>query len=156
MIKIVPYNKLHQSDIDEMMNEIASEFDEQIFPKPTNETPITPDRYWVALNNKKVIGTVGVIVIKKEFGVLKKMMLKKTFRGKGLGISKLLLETVINWCEQNDIPKIYLGTMNQFKAAQVFYKKNGFNRISENELPSNFLNNPLDKVFFEQNLNNLN
>lgn len=152
MIKITPYKNVHQSDINEMMNEIVSEFDEHIFAKPTNEKQISPDGYWVALNGKKVIGTVAVIAIKNEFGVLKKMMLKKKFRGKGIGISKLLLETAINWCEQNDIPKIYLGTMNQFRAAQMFYKKNGFKRISENELPNNFIKNPLDEVFFEQNL----
>ena len=152
MIEIAPYEKAHQRDVDEIMNEIASEFDEQIFAKQTNETRTVLDRYWVALNNKKVIGTVGVIVIENKFGILKKMMLQKSFRGKEFGVSTLLMETVINWCKQNDIPKIYIGTMNQFKAAQLFYKKNGFKRIPEKELPNNFINNSLDKVFFEQNL----
>jgi len=156
MIKIVPYKNVYQNDIDTMMNEIAAEFDTQIFSKPTNETPIVPNNYWVAIHNEKVIGTVGIMVIKNRVGILKKMMLKKSFRGKELGISKLLLETVIHWCEQNDISKIYLGTMDQFKAAQLFYRKNGFKRISQNELPKDFLKNPLDTVFFEYDLNELN
>ena len=46
--------------------------------------------------------------------------------------------------------------MNQFIAAQSFYRKNGFKQIPESELPKNFLNNPLDKVFFVQDLNNQN
>lgn len=50
------------------------------------------------------------------------MMLKKEFRGKEFGISKILLETVIKWCEENRISKLYLGTMKQFKTAQSFYK----------------------------------
>lgn len=80
------------------------------------------------------------------------MMLKKEFRGKELAISKTLLETVISWCEKAGISKLYLGSMNQFKAAQSFYKKNGFKQIPENGLPNNFLKNPLDKVLFVQNL----
>jgi len=156
MLKIVPYENAHQNGIDIMMNEIASEFDTQIVAKPSNETPIVPNNYWVAVHNEKVIGTVGVMVIKNGVGILKKMMLKKSFRGKELGISKLLLETVIHWCEQNDISKIYLGTMDQFKVAQLFYEKNGFKRISKSALPKEFLKNPLDTVFFEYDLNELN
>ena len=81
------------------------------------------------------------------------MMLKKEYRGKSLGVSKSLLETAINWCKDNHIPKIYLGTMTQFKAAQLFYSNNGFVRISEEQLPKSFLNNPLDTVFFVRELN---
>ena len=84
------------------------------------------------------------------------MMLKKEFHGKGLGISKTLLETVTEWCKKNQISKLYLRTMNQFKAGQSFYKKNGFKQISKNELPNNFLNNHLDKVFFVQTLDEQN
>jgi len=153
MTKIVAYKDVYQKGINKMMNEIALEFGAEIFPKPTNETPVVPDKYWVAIDNEKIVGTVGVLVVKNDFGVLKKMMLKREFRGKEFGISKKLLETVIKWCKKNSISKLYLGTMNQFKAAQSFYKKNGFKQISENELPHNFLSNPLDKVFFVQNLN---
>ena len=99
MIKIVPYENVYQNDIDTMMNEIASEFDTLIVAKPTHETPIVPDNYWVAIHNEKVIGTVGIMVIKNGGAILKKMMLKKSFRGKELGISKLLLETVMSWCK---------------------------------------------------------
>lgn len=156
MTKIVNYDSVHQRGVDEMMNEIALEFDEQIFPKTTIETPLVPDKYWVAINNGKVVGTIGLLVIEKKFGVLKKMMLKKEFRGKELGIANSLLQTAIKWTIENKVPKLYLGTMTQFKAAQSFYKKNRFKQISENELPHNFLNNPLDKVFFIRYLNNHN
>ncbi|WP_375562160.1 GNAT family N-acetyltransferase [Bernardetia sp. OM2101] len=155
MTKIVIYDHVHQNGIDEMMNEIALEFEEQIVPKVTVETPSIPNNYWVALYNGKVVGTAGVVVVENDFGILKKMMLKKEFRGKEFGLSKLLLETVIEWSKENQISKIYLGTMNQFKAAQSFYKKNGFQEVLENELPPNFLKNPLDKLFFVKDLNGL-
>ena len=76
------------------------------------------------------------------------MMLKKEWRSKSLGVSKALLETAIEWCEAHKISKIYLGTMTQFTAAQSFYINNGFIEISEHDLPSDFLTNPLDTVFF--------
>jgi N-acetylglutamate synthase-like GNAT family acetyltransferase len=139
-----------------MMSEIAMEFEEEIFSKATEESIIIPDKYWVAMSNGKVIGTVGILIIKNNTGILKNMMLKKTFRGKKNGISKLLLQTVTNWCEENKILKIYLGTMSQFKAAQIFYEENGFERILKSELPKDFLNNPLDKVFFQLNTNKKN
>lgn len=152
MIKIVPYEIVHQSGIDKLMNDIALEFEEQIFPKPITKKPVFPDKYWVAISNENIIGTVAILVVDNDFGVLKNMMLKKEFRGLEFGISQMLLKTAIKWCEENDILKLFLGTMNQFKAAQSFYKKNGFKQISENDLPKNFVNNPLDKVFFMQNL----
>ncbi|MBL4707551.1 MAG: GNAT family N-acetyltransferase [Flavobacteriales bacterium] len=67
-------------------------------------------------------------------------------------MSERLLETLVSWCKENEILSLYLGTMKQFKAAQAFYTKNGFNRISKSKLPKNLLNNPLDKVFFEKKL----
>ena len=81
------------------------------------------------------------------------MMVKKEYRGKRLGTSKTLLETVVLWCKENNISKIYLGTMMQFKAAQSFYINNGFKRISEEKLPKNFIQNPLDSIFFVRDLN---
>lgn len=152
MIKIVPYKSTHQNGIDCMMTGIALEFDEDISPTPKNVTPIIPDMYWVAIIGDEIIGTAGVLSIGNNFAVLKNMMLKKEHRGKTIGISKTLLETVINWCENNQISKIYLGTMTQFKAAQLFYINNGFKRISKHNLPENFANNPLDDVFFVKNI----
>lgn len=151
MITISKYNVTHQPDIDKMMEEIAIEFDEPIFSKLKNPAKL-PDAYWVALNDNEIIGTIAVIAIEKEFAILKKMMLKKSFRGKAFGVSEILLKTSINWCNENNFKKIYLGTMNQFKAAQIFYEKNRFIKISKSELPQNFVNNPLDSIFYQLDL----
>ena len=152
MVQIVSYKNAHQNGINAMMQEIALEFGEHIFSKPTKQTPILPDTYWVAIHNKKVIGTVGVLVVNNNVGILKKMMLKREFRGKEFGVSKLLLDTAIKWSQEANISMLYLGTMQQFKAAQIFYERNGFEKTQENKLPSSFLKNPLDTVFYKLNL----
>ena len=77
MTKIVPYKGVHQNGIENMMHKIAGEFNEQIAPNPTSETPIVPDKYWGAIHNGDVVGTVGILVVATDFGVLKKMMLQK-------------------------------------------------------------------------------
>ncbi|MFT5619362.1 MAG: hypothetical protein ACI85I_002605 [Arenicella sp.] len=86
MTKIIPYESTHQNGIDEMMCEIALEFKKQIFSKTIIETPIVPDNYWVAVNNDRVVGTVGILIIENNFGILKKMMLKKEFRAKEFSV----------------------------------------------------------------------
>lgn len=148
MLRIVPYQSTHQNGIDQMMAAINAEFDESIYSKPKSKKPIIPDHYWVAIHGEEVAGTVAIVKMENNFAVLKKMMVKRAFRGKALGVSKLLLSTAIDWCRNNHIPKLYLGTMKQFKAAQAFYKKNGFEQISANELPKSFVKNPVDSVFF--------
>ncbi len=153
MIKITTYNKNHQIGIDKMMNQIALEFDNQILSRPNKQTPQIPKNYWVAIHKEEIIGTIAIITVNKKYGILKKMMLKKEFRGKEIGIAKLLLETATKWCKENNVLTLYLGTMDQFKTAQAFYLKNGFVLILENELPESFLRNPIDNVFFKLNLN---
>ncbi|MTI29207.1 hypothetical protein, partial [Xanthovirga aplysinae] len=61
-IEICAYQSFHRSGINQMMNGIALEFDETIFSKPTKNTPLVPDNYWVALHDDKVIGTIGLII----------------------------------------------------------------------------------------------
>jgi hypothetical protein len=48
---------------------------------------------------------------------------------------------------------MYLGTMTQFKAARVFYINHGFTEITRDQLPADFVCNPVDDVFFYLQLN---
>lgn len=74
----------------------------------------------------------------------------KSFRGQGVALA--LLDKVRRWSRENGFRNIYLGTMKQFKAAQRFYEKNHFVRISKTELSEFFIHNPLDDVFFRSDL----
>lgn len=149
MIEIVKYQKQHQTGIDELLRSISSEFENGIYTKETEQTPLVPDVYWVALINNDVIGTVGLSLV-NNYAILKRMFLKKEFRGENIGLSAKLLKTALIYCADNKISELYLGTMSQFKAAQRFYIKHGFHQILANDLPSAFMLNPLDDVFFKK------
>jgi GNAT superfamily N-acetyltransferase len=152
MIEIKVYSNDNQNDIDKMLSEIANEFDIPISNQSASTTAKLIDEYWVALNGNEVIGTVGVLKIENRKAVLKRMFVKKIFRGKEFGVSSLLMQKAFDWCRDENVNYIYLGTMDQFKAAHKFYEKNGFQKISKNTLPTDFVNNPVDDVFYKINL----
>lgn len=152
MIKIYLFKKAYQWGIDEMMNDIVNEFELPI--SNGNKSGIQSlDKYWVAINNKKIIGSVGVLKTNNTSAVLKNMFVKKEYRGKDYGLAQLLLYKVIDWSNSENIANIYLGTMNQFKAAHKFYENNGFEKISASKLPSSFISNPIDDIFYKKELN---
>ena len=78
------------------------------------------------------------------------MFLDAQVRGKGL--AEQLLNTATAWAIQHGALRMYLGTMIQFKAAQRFYEKLGFDKIEEEQLPADFPANPVDKVFYTKTL----
>jgi N-acetylglutamate synthase-like GNAT family acetyltransferase len=155
-VEIVPFEAFHQPGIDLLYKAIEEEFPEQVFsdpPKTIAELSRSGNRiYWVALENGKVIGTVGVIFLNHNCCGLKSMFLAKECRGDKRDISKQLLQTAINGAIEEGCNGMYLGTMEQFKAAQRFYEKNGFVQITEEELPDDFPANAVDTVFYRKTL----
>jgi DNA-binding MarR family transcriptional regulator/GNAT superfamily N-acetyltransferase len=104
--------------------------------------------FWTALDGNIVVGTVGIIDIGNGNAVLRKMFVKREYRGKDLGVAAKLLAQLLKWAAQNHFNKIYLGTTPQFLAAHRFYEKNNFTEIREDELPINFPVMAVDKKFY--------
>jgi N-acetylglutamate synthase-like GNAT family acetyltransferase len=146
MLTIKPYSSLYQQEVNNLMFEINTEF--SLPSVHSTYRPKLPDGYWVALSEDKVVGTVGVNN-GVNYAVLKRMFLKKEFRGKEKGIAQKLLQTALNWCHEKGIETLYLGTVERFEAAQRFYRKNGFSKIDASELPQDFANNPIDTLFYK-------
>ena len=151
MLSIHQYNSTYQSEIDIMMNAITNEFELPISNKDKTTT-IKLDAYWLAIYNKELVGTIGILKIDNTYSVLKNMFVKKDYRGRDYGIAQALLNTAYDWCNIESLDFLYLGTMSQFKAAHKFYEKNGFEKIHSNKLPSNFIRNPIDTVFYINHL----
>lgn len=113
--------------------------------------------FWGALDKNKeegnqLAGTIGLINAGQHIGVIRKMFVRKEYRGKESGIGQNLLDTLISYCNTHKITDLYLGTVEILKAAHRFYEKNGFREINVDELPAVFPRMMADNKFYHLNL----
>ena len=104
--------------------------------------------FFVALHDNKIVGTIALLDIGNNQGAMRKFFVHPNFRGSDKGTSSLLLTYLFEWCKEQHLSDLYLGTTLQFIAALKFYLKNGFSEISTSELPPNFPIMAVDKKFY--------
>ena len=114
----------------------------------------TGGNFWGAVADGKVIGTIALIATGCNAGAIRKMFVQKEFRGKEPGVAQQLFDTLVGFCKQKNITDLYLGTVEQLKAACRFYERNGFQRIKPEDLPSHFPKMKPDNIFYHLHLNN--
>ncbi|MEO5984448.1 MAG: GNAT family N-acetyltransferase [Ferruginibacter sp.] len=162
MIKIEQYNNAYkQQVIDLVLNIQQNEFN---IPVTIEDQPDLLDipaiygkgngGFWIAVKNNILLGTIGLLDIGQNKYALRKMFVKKEFRGKEHLIALQLLGEVIQRCKNRKGETIYLGTIGKLKAARKFYEKNGFHKISPGKLPDFFPRVHVDTIFFELNILN--
>lgn len=103
---------------------------------------------WVCADEGQVVGTIALINIGDGNAALRKMFVKKEYRGKEKGVANKLLSQLLDWARQKHFGEIFLGTTPQFLAAHRFYEKNGFIEIQKKDLPINFPIMEVDKKFY--------
>ena len=108
--------------------------------------------FWVAKFNNEVVGTIALIDCGDNIGTIRKMFVKKEFRGKEHGIAQRLLNTLEESARTNTIKSLYLGTLERLEAAIRFYERNGFTLIQKQNLPTVFPLMPVDTHFFEKEI----
>lgn len=108
--------------------------------------------FWGAIQNGELIGTIALISIGHQSGAIRKMFVKKEFRGKERGVAQQLLSTLTAHCNDCGIFQLYLGTVDLLKAAHRFYERNGFQRISKGELPLYFPTMMGENVYYHLQL----
>lgn len=112
----------------------------------------TGGEFWGAFAGDRLVGTIALMDTGHQAGTIRKMFVRKEYRGKEWGIGQQLLETLINYCRRGGITDLYLGTVELLKAAHRFYEKNGFQRIDKGDLPSFFPLMGVDNVFYHAEL----
>jgi len=103
--------------------------------------------FWGAFINGELVGTIALVKFNNEAGAIRKMFVKKAYRGKELYIAQQLLETLIAYSVEHGLSHLYLGTVSILQAALRFYEKNNFMRISKELLPEDFPLMSADNVF---------
>lgn len=159
MVKDMVIREWKQQDKDDVTNLILS-IQREEFNIPISATD-QPDlgtveafyqygngNFWVAIDDDQVIGTVALIDIGDKNVALRKMFVRTDYRGREKGVAQQLLNTVFKWCTKRGIDGIYLGTISVYAAAQRFYEKNGFRRVTKDELPASFPVMAVDDVFY--------
>ena len=108
--------------------------------------------FWGAFEEKELIGTIALINAGHATGVIRKMFVKKEFRGKEKGVARLLLKSLLDYSRAKGLTDIYLGSVSQMKAAHRFYERNGFEPIQPEALPAHFPRMSNDNVFYHLSL----
>jgi DNA-binding MarR family transcriptional regulator/GNAT superfamily N-acetyltransferase len=104
--------------------------------------------FWVAVSGEEVIGSVGIKVIADGNAIIRKMFVRKDWRGRTNRVSGRLLQALFDWARQRAVKKLWLGTTPQFIAAHRFYEKNGFQEVGAEALPKDFPVMAVDKKFY--------
>ena len=101
--------------------------------------------FWCAVDDEKIIGTVGVKKLGDTLCELKAMYLFREYHGRGLG--RRLAETAVNFARSSGFGSIVLDTVSTYENALALYKKMGFQRIeryNDNERADVFMSKQLD------------
>ncbi|AXG40136.1 N-acetyltransferase (plasmid) [Enterococcus gilvus] len=158
-VKIVPFEEKYTQEIVDLIIPIQrEEFNIQLTVEDQPDLLTIQEEYintggnfWVALFDDKVIGTIALVRLENHCGAIKKMFVTKDFRGEKQ-IGRKLLDTLVNSCKEQGYERLYLGTVEVLKAAQKFYKKNGFELIDKTEMPKDYHLMDVDTVFFMRKL----
>ncbi|WP_223608010.1 GNAT family N-acetyltransferase [Chryseobacterium sp. OSA05B] len=109
--------------------------------------------FWGAFIDGQLVGSIALVKFDERAGAVRKMFVKKEFRGKELNIAQELLEVLIAFCRERKIDAIYLGTVNILKAAIRFYERNHFLQVEKENLPMHFPLMNADNVFYALTIN---
>lgn len=150
MYQIISFEPKYQEAITRMMDKIQEEF-EIPFRNPDGKTISdvmdAENLFWIALDRDHLLGTIGLSRIDDHNCFLRYFFVAKEGRGK-TGVSQLLMDKALLEAKNNNYEHVYLGTMDQFKAAQKFYAKNNFVCIPKEALPDLMPVSPMDSLFY--------
>jgi N-acetylglutamate synthase-like GNAT family acetyltransferase len=157
MMVITTYSDKYLSHIIELILSIQQkEFNIPVTLEAQPDLQKIPEIYqtgkgnlWIALKEEEPVGTIGLIDIGENRGVIRKMFVNAAYRGKLHGVSHQLLQTLLQWAKQKEMKSLYLGTVEKLHASHRFYEKNEFTRIPMEELPKQFPLMKVDTIFYK-------
>lgn len=126
-MKNLVIDKMTLSDLNEISNNLTSDFDEFWNSSILESELKNPfSQYIIAKLNKEIVGFAGVIDTVDQLEITN-IVVKKDFRKNGIGNE--LLEKIIKLAKENGKDKIILEVNITNLAAIKLYEKNGFKNI---------------------------
>ncbi|OIQ52146.1 N-acetylglutamate synthase [Pseudodesulfovibrio hydrargyri] len=91
--------------------------------------------FWLAFEGGELIGTIALKDVGDGVCALRKMFVKKAWRGRERGVGAKLMRTLLDWAREHGVREVYLGTVDVYHAAHRFYEKSGFIEVARDEVP---------------------
>ena len=86
MIKVDQYDKKDQAEMKSLIEEISQEFNKPISSLNSSSKTNTIDKLWLAKKNGALLGTIGILRLTDNNGILKSVFVKKELRGEHMGV----------------------------------------------------------------------
>jgi GNAT superfamily N-acetyltransferase len=129
-MSIVPFGPGHADGFRSLVTETLLEFGfepDPAFDGDLDDPAATYAALWVAVDGDEVVGSVALRDLGGGTVELKRMYLRPSERGRGLGRS--LLTLALDWARANDVRIVRLDTSERMVAAQRLYEAYGFERV---------------------------
>jgi GNAT superfamily N-acetyltransferase len=129
-VRIVPYDERHAMGFRALVSDTLREFGFE--PDASLDPDLAdPGRHyaalWIAEVDGEVVGSAALRDLGDRALELKRMYLRGTQRGRGLG--KRLLTIAVDWARESGADVIRLDTSERMQAAQALYEAYGFRRV---------------------------
>lgn len=155
-ILTLPNSRLIRKNVAKMIGNIQKHEFHLPVTNAVNTCVLTPEKdfhynnscnFWYAIDETgEIAGSIGLKKIDAQNGEIKKFFVAKKYRGQGL--SKMLWSKILQSAREHGFKHLYLGTVSKLKAAQTFYLKQNFKKISPKDLPKKYEKCNVDDVFF--------
>lgn len=89
--------------------------------------------FFVVRETGQVVGSVGVERLDAGSAELHRLYVDAALRGRGTG--RALVETVLDWCRDQQVDRLVLWSDTRFDLAHLLYERMGFRRTGERVLP---------------------
>lgn len=108
----------------------------------------TGGNFWVARDNNKLAGTIGLYLCENNIAILKKFFVYEKYRSAPHHLGQKLYFTLLEFAQKNGIKTLILDTPKNTERAHKFYIKAGFKPIKKEDLPVQYSYPYADSDFF--------
>lgn len=91
--------------------------------------------FWVAKENGKVAGSIGLMKFNNGISILKKFFVYEAYRGAPHHLGRRLYAVLLNYAKTHGVKTLILDTPKNTNRAHHFYMKAGFVQIKKEEIP---------------------
>ena len=108
--------------------------------------------FWIAKDNERLIGSIGIMPYSDQIAVLKKFFVYEDYQGDPHHMGRRLYAHLLSFAKEKNFETILLDTPYNTERAHKFYEKAGFIKVTEDMLPIKFSHPYKECDFFLLNL----